>query len=272
MNIFLFVLILSNLHITYSQNFLCKMSTSRDFFDSTYINQGGNLVEQANDIFGNTSVAKTIIFNSYSNVPQDENETCVGSSTGSFVCTQGTSGQTTCSKERQCQPVWTPDTGRLDFEKSLKSCSTLVQGESSCCLFKTVGSESYTLLNETAADYRELDCLSPCVYTREDQPGSRFCFKTGTLPVTCTDNNYFLFISITNKLSQSANGNIIGKDYSIPYFLHPGQTKLFLVKELPVSITAVQSGQTCTTLNNPAGFCFGIAGDMDCSVQSVPCQ
>merc|ERR1719369_2429103 len=111
MNIFLFVLILSNnLHTTYSQNSLCKMSTPRDFFDLTYINQGGNLVDQAKRIFNTTNVAETIIFNSYSNVPQNENETCVGSSTASFVCKQGTSGHTICSKERQCQPVWTPDT------------------------------------------------------------------------------------------------------------------------------------------------------------------
>merc|ERR1711872_611090 len=275
MNILFSVLILSFLDRTYSEESLCKFSTSRDFFDSTYIKDGSNLIEQANTIFERTSVTETLIFDSY-DTQSDSNDTCptfspcTGFSTGAFVCTKGTNGNTSCSNERQCQPVWNGCNGRLDFEKSFITCSPMTQENSECCLSKIVGTETYTLLNETAAYYKELDCISPCVYTRDDQPGSKFCFKTGALPVICTNNNLRFPFSITNELSQAANGQIIGQDYEIDYFLESNQTKSFPVKGPPTSITAVQSGQTCSTLNNPKGFCFRIVGDMDCSVEA--CQ
>merc|ERR1719312_399764 len=59
-----------------------------------------------------------------------------------------------------------------------------------CCTSKTVGTYAYTLLEaESAPD--TLGCQSSCVYERDGEPGSRYCFKKGDLPVTCTEENLF---------------------------------------------------------------------------------
>jgi len=55
-----------------------------------------------------------------------------------------------------------------------------------CCTRKTVGDYEYVLLGE-AMDEKEMpkECLSKCVYTRADKPGTKVCFKAGDLPVHC---------------------------------------------------------------------------------------
>jgi len=53
-----------------------------------------------------------------------------------------------------------------------------------CCASKSVGNESYTLVNNSGLLVPE-ECLVPCVYSRDGQPGNYFCFKSGSLPVTC---------------------------------------------------------------------------------------
>ena len=58
--------------------------------------------------------------------------------------------------------------------------------QSKCCTSKTVGSYSYTLVISPMAV--PADCLSPCVYSRDDIPGSLYCFASGSLPVHC--NNF----------------------------------------------------------------------------------
>jgi len=57
------------------------------------------------------------------------------------------------------------------------------QDTDNCCQSKIVGSYSYTLLSE---DTVPSSCLQGCVYTRDEQPGSRFCFARGNQPVICT--------------------------------------------------------------------------------------
>merc|ERR1711878_112961 len=56
-----------------------------------------------------------------------------------------------------------------------------------CCETKTVGGVSYTFVREdtTAISY---SCLSPCVYERDDQPGTGFCFAQGDQQVVCGDS------------------------------------------------------------------------------------
>merc|ERR1711910_177712 len=56
-----------------------------------------------------------------------------------------------------------------------------------CCETKTVGGVSYTFVREdtTAISY---SCLSPCVYERDDQPGTAFCFAQGDQQVVCGDS------------------------------------------------------------------------------------
>merc|ERR1719312_1633017 len=68
--------------------------------------------------------------------------------------------------------------------------SVLGEERSGCCTSKTVGTDAYTLREtETAPD--TLGCQSSCVYERDEEPGSRYCFKKGDLPVTCTEENLF---------------------------------------------------------------------------------
>jgi len=58
---------------------------------------------------------------------------------------------------------------------------------SQCCASKTVGDKSYTLVETDYAVPEE--CLNACTYTRDDQPGSLYCFAKGELPVQCTAEN-----------------------------------------------------------------------------------
>merc|ERR1719308_538719 len=55
-----------------------------------------------------------------------------------------------------------------------------------CCASKRVGDESYTLVENPGLTFPE-ECSVPCVYVRDGQPGEFFCFKSGSLPVSCTE-------------------------------------------------------------------------------------
>merc|ERR1712200_231277 len=57
----------------------------------------------------------------------------------------------------------------------------------SCCETKTVGGVSYTFVREDSAAIG-YSCLSPCVYERDDQPGTAFCFAQGDQQVVCGDS------------------------------------------------------------------------------------
>merc|ERR1712109_1200 len=57
----------------------------------------------------------------------------------------------------------------------------------SCCETKTVGGVSYTFVREDSAAI-SYSCLSPCVYERDDQPGTAFCFAQGDQQVVCGDS------------------------------------------------------------------------------------
>merc|ERR1712098_706577 len=34
----------------------------------------------------------------------------------------------------------------------------------------------------------DLNCLSPCIFEKEDQPGSKYCFAAGDMKVECEDD------------------------------------------------------------------------------------
>ena len=57
---------------------------------------------------------------------------------------------------------------------------------SKCCDTKIVGGIAYTLDHTEGAV--PVECLNACVYTKDDQAGSLFCFAKGDLPVQCTSN------------------------------------------------------------------------------------
>merc|ERR1712215_329288 len=54
-----------------------------------------------------------------------------------------------------------------------------------CCTKKTVGGVNYNLVEEQ--DTSGYNCLTSCVFEKEGEPGSRFCFAAGSQPVNCGD-------------------------------------------------------------------------------------
>merc|ERR1712243_154986 len=56
-----------------------------------------------------------------------------------------------------------------------------------CCATKTVGGVDYTFVREDSAAM-SYSCLSSCVYERDDQPGTSFCFAQGDQQVVCGDS------------------------------------------------------------------------------------
>merc|ERR1719219_2012407 len=54
-----------------------------------------------------------------------------------------------------------------------------------CCDTKTVGGVTYSLIGQM--DTKIYNCLSDCIYMREGQEGSKFCFAMGDLQVECND-------------------------------------------------------------------------------------
>merc|ERR1712018_1080233 len=55
------------------------------------------------------------------------------------------------------------------------------------CATKTVGGVDYTFVREDSAAL-SYSCLSSCVYERNDQPGTAFCFAQGDQQVVCGDS------------------------------------------------------------------------------------
>merc|ERR1712013_834078 len=56
-----------------------------------------------------------------------------------------------------------------------------------CCDTKTVGGMTYSLIGQMDTKMFGDVCLSDCIYMREGQEGSKFCFAMGDLPVECND-------------------------------------------------------------------------------------
>merc|ERR1712055_1193728 len=79
----------------------------------------------------------------------------------------------------------------------------------SCCETKTVGGVSYTFVREDSAAIG-YSCLSPCVYERDDQPGTAFCFAQGDQQVVCGDS------------TQGGGGVTSGPGVTVPNVPNPG--------------------------------------------------
>ena len=107
-----------------------------------------------------------------------------------------------------------------------------------CCFSKTVGPYSYTLLDNESAP-PELGCMSSCVYQRDGEENSKFCFKPGQLPVECT-YEVPMEISIFNNVAYVAYGTIFA--YPIKKFeeLQSGKGKNFNI--LAGSIENITAG------------------------------
>merc|ERR1711981_1325039 len=62
-------------------------------------------------------------------------------------------------------------------------------GEEECCEQKMVGDDRYINIGYDHNGMTwDLNCLSPCIFEKENQPGSKFCFAAGDLKVECEDD------------------------------------------------------------------------------------
>merc|ERR1712223_904918 len=62
-------------------------------------------------------------------------------------------------------------------------------GEEECCDQKMVGEDRYFNIGYGHNGMTfDLNCLSPCIFEKEDQPGSKYCFAAGDMKVECEDD------------------------------------------------------------------------------------
>jgi len=65
-------------------------------------------------------------------------------------------------------------------------------GEEECCDQKMVGDDRYFNIGYDHNGITwDLNCLSPCIFEKEDQPGSKYCFASGDMKVECEDDMDF---------------------------------------------------------------------------------
>merc|ERR1719431_352239 len=65
-------------------------------------------------------------------------------------------------------------------------------GEEECCDQKMVGEDRYFNIGYDHNGMTfDLNCLSPCIFEKEDQPGSKYCFAAGDMKVECEDDMEF---------------------------------------------------------------------------------
>merc|ERR1711990_674066 len=58
-----------------------------------------------------------------------------------------------------------------------------------CCEQKMVGDDRYFNIGYDHNGMTwDLNCLSPCIFEKEDQPGSKYCFAAGDMKVECEDD------------------------------------------------------------------------------------
>jgi len=85
-----------------------------------------------------------------------------------------------------------PGNRRTTMVTTLLTFLLVLQGSSGksmpqeCCATKKVGEYFYTLIKTTGQVPPQ--CKKSCVYTRDSEEGSRYCFATGNLPVTCIED------------------------------------------------------------------------------------
>merc|ERR1711971_408327 len=64
--------------------------------------------------------------------------------------------------------------------------------ENEYCDQKMVGDDRYFNIGyDHNGMTMDLNCLSPCIFEKEDQPGSKYCFAAGDMKVECEDDMEF---------------------------------------------------------------------------------
>ena len=158
--------------------------------------------------------------------------------------------------------------------------------EQGCCESKTVGSNSYTLVeNETAS--KDLGCNSLCVYKMDGKPESRYCFKSGDLPVNCTGDSRKIIID--NNFGSRVTGNVSVQVFlnvavieTVPYTIESlGQVSVDIprgiIPSIILKIAATideEEGMeiTCEPLLHPYGSVFTVieySPPLECKVINV---
>jgi len=65
-------------------------------------------------------------------------------------------------------------------------------GEEECCDQKMVGDDRYFNIGYDHNGMTwDLNCLSPCIFEKENQPGSKYCFAAGDMKVECEEDMDF---------------------------------------------------------------------------------
>merc|ERR1712203_264372 len=65
-------------------------------------------------------------------------------------------------------------------------------GEEECCDQKMVGDDRYFNIGYDHNGMTwDLNCLSPCIFEKENQPGSKYCFAAGDMKVECEEDMEF---------------------------------------------------------------------------------
>merc|ERR1719312_2309099 len=152
-----------------------------------------------------------------------------------------------------------------------------------CCESKTVGPNTYTLVeDETASE--AWGCKSLCVYKMEGKPESRFCFKSGDLPVNCMGDSRKIIIY--NNFETRVTGNVSVKVFltievieTVPYTIEPlGQVSVDIpqgiIPSIILKIAAALDEEegieiTCEPLLHPHGSVFAVSESLLPSVCKV---
>merc|ERR1712013_17878 len=143
--------------------------------------------------------------------------------------------------------------------------------EPGCCESKTVGSYSYTLVeDETASEI--FGCKSLCVYKMDGMPDSRYCFKSGDLPVSCTGDSRKIIIVNSFSTGGELSGTVNVRVYLSVNF------NVSRIESIPWTI-GQNNGQTTVTLpsygfgnlivNITSGICIPVVQPITVSVFSV---
>jgi len=114
-------------------------------------------------------------------------------------------------------------------------------GEEECCDQKMVGEDRYFNIGYDHNGMTfDLNCLSPCIFEKEDQPGSKYCFAAGDMKVECEDDMDYTPTNRprpTGEMTEGPDGETDG-------MTDDGMT------EDPNGVTGACSGSACTSILN----------------------
>jgi len=73
------------------------------------------------------------------------------------------------------------------FFSSVSAAPAGSESSDACCSEKKVGDILYNLVEDNKEKTASFGCMNGCIYNADEDPIDKFCFKEGSLPVTCED-------------------------------------------------------------------------------------